>query len=236
MGGIGYITSSLSAIARNNILSTQHARIQPAERSAALFFFFGVRLRRNSRAKLSGPLERRGCLSGRPGTWLRLGEALGRGALPVFPAGLLVETRIVRFHNVYGPLGTYEGGKEKAPAAISRKVALVRTEARSKSGVTGEQTRSFMYIDDCVEGLQRLMASDYREPLNLGNDQLVTINQLVDLVAAAAAGKRIRKRHDLTKPQGVRGRNSDNSRLLQVSRLGAAHLIARGPPDHLSVD
>ena len=125
------------------------------------------------------------------------------------------ETRIVRFHNVYGPLGTYEGGKEKAPAAISRKVALVEDGGDIEVWGDGEQTRSFMYIDDCVEGLIRLMASSYAGPLNLGTDRLVTINQLIDLVSDVA-GKKLHKRHDLSKPQGVRGRNSDNTLLKQV--------------------
>jgi nucleoside-diphosphate-sugar epimerase len=118
----------------------------------------------------------------------------------------------VRFHNVYGPLGTYEGGKEKAPAAISRKVALASDDGEIAIWGDGEQTRSFMYVDDCVEGLVRLMASDYREPLNLGTDRLISINGLVDLISAIA-GKRLRKNHDLNQPQGVRGRNSNNSRL-----------------------
>jgi GDP-D-mannose 3',5'-epimerase len=126
-----------------------------------------------------------------------------------------LETRIVRFHNVYGPLGTYDGGKEKAPAAISRKVALAEDGGEIEVWGDGEQTRSFMYIDDCVEGLVRLMHSDHRAALNLGTDRLVTVNELVDLICAVAA-KRLRKRHDLSKPQGVRGRNSDNSRLRAV--------------------
>jgi len=121
----------------------------------------------------------------------------------------------VRFHNVYGPLGTYEGGKEKAPAAISRKVALAADGGEIEIWGDGEQTRSFMYVDDCVEGLLRLMSSDYREPLNLGTDRLISINELVDLISEIA-GKRLAKRHDLNKPQGVRGRNSDNSRLRQT--------------------
>jgi GDP-D-mannose 3',5'-epimerase len=125
------------------------------------------------------------------------------------------ETRIVRFHNVYGPLGTYEGGREKAPAAICRKIALAKDGDEIEVWGDGNQTRSFMYIDDCIEGLIRIMASDYREPLNLGTDRLVTINELVDIVAKIA-GKNIKKKHDLTKPQGVRGRNSDNTRLRQV--------------------
>jgi len=121
----------------------------------------------------------------------------------------------VRFHNVYGPLGTYDGGREKAPAAISRKVASVHDGEEIDVWGDGEQTRSFMYIDDCIEGIYRLMMSGYDRPLNLGTDEMVTVNQLVELVAAAA-GKRIRRRHDLSKPQGVRGRNSDNSRLRMV--------------------
>jgi GDP-D-mannose 3',5'-epimerase len=122
------------------------------------------------------------------------------------------ETRIVRFHNVYGPLGTYDGGKEKAPAAISRKVALTPDGAEIEVWGDGLQTRSYMWIDDCVEGLTRLMASDYHDPLNLGTEELISVDGLVDLVCKIA-GKRLRKVHALDKPQGVRGRNSDNSRL-----------------------
>lgn len=116
---------------------------------------------------------------------------------------------------MYGPLGTYEGGKEKAPAAISKKVALAEAGGDIEIWGDGEQTRSFMYIDDCVEGLRRLMSSDHRKPLNLGTDRLVTINELVDLLCSVA-GKKLTKKHDLTKPQGVRGRNSDNTRLREV--------------------
>lgn len=126
-----------------------------------------------------------------------------------------LETRIVRFHNIYGPLGTYDGGREKSPAAICRKVALAENGNEIEVWGDGEQTRSYCYIDDCVEGILRLMQSDHREPLNLGSDRLVTINQLVDIVVGIA-GKQIRRRHDLNKPQGVRGRNSDNSRLRAV--------------------
>ncbi len=126
-----------------------------------------------------------------------------------------MQTYCVRFHNVYGPLGTFDGGKEKAPAAISRKVALARDTGEIEIWGDGEQTRSFMYVDDCVEGLVRLMASDYHDPLNLGTDRLVTINELVNLVSKIA-NKRLVKRHDLSKPQGVRGRNSDNTRLNKV--------------------
>lgn len=126
-----------------------------------------------------------------------------------------LETRIVRFHNIYGPLGTYDGGREKSPAAICRKVALVEDEGVVEVWGDGKQTRSYCYIDDCVEGIHRLMESEYAEPLNLGQDRMVTINELVDIVAGIA-GKRVFKQHDLDKPQGVRGRNSDNTRLREV--------------------
>lgn len=126
-----------------------------------------------------------------------------------------LETRVVRFHNIFGPLGTYDGGREKSPAAICRKVALAGDDDEIEVWGDGEQTRSYCYIDDCVEGIHRLMVSDYREPLNLGQDRMLSINELVDMIARIAR-KKIRKRYDLTKPQGVRGRNSDNSRLREV--------------------
>ena len=126
-----------------------------------------------------------------------------------------LETRTVRFHNIYGPLGTYDGGREKSPAAICRKIALAADDDVIEVWGDGEQTRSYCYIDDCVEGIYRLMRSDYHEPLKLGRDELVSINGLVDIVAGIA-GKRISKRYDLGKPQGVRGRNSDNTLLREV--------------------
>jgi len=127
-----------------------------------------------------------------------------------------IETRIVRFHNIFGPLGTWEGGREKAPAALCRKVAAAKLTGNPEVDVwgDGEQTRSFCYIDDCVTGLYRLMQSDYAAPLNLGQDRLVTINQLAEMIASLA-GVRIVKKH-VAGPQGVRGRNSDNTRLRQV--------------------
>ena len=126
-----------------------------------------------------------------------------------------LDTRVVRFHNIFGPLGTYDGGREKSPAAICRKVALADDGDSIEVWGDGEQTRSYCYIDDCVEGIYRLMRSDHREPINLGQDRMISINELVDMVAKIA-GKKIGKDYDLTKPQGVRGRNSDNTRLREV--------------------
>jgi nucleoside-diphosphate-sugar epimerase len=122
---------------------------------------------------------------------------------------------VVRFHNIFGPFGTYDGGREKSPAAVCRKVALANDGDEIEVWGDGEQRRSYCYIDDCVEGMHRLMRSNHRDPLNLGQDRMISINELVDIVAGIA-GKKIGKRYDLTKPQGVRGRNSDNTRLREV--------------------
>ena len=127
-----------------------------------------------------------------------------------------LETRIVRFHNIFGPLGTWYDGREKAPAALCRKVAIAKLSGHYEVEIwgDGEQTRSFCHIDDCVIGIYKLMRSDYHDPLNLGQDRMISINQLADIIADIA-GIRIVKKH-VPGPQGVRGRNSDNSRLRQV--------------------
>ena len=127
-----------------------------------------------------------------------------------------LETRTVRFHNIFGPLGTWDGGREKVPAAMCRKVAYAKLTGNPEVEIwgDGEQTRSFCYIDDCVVGIYKLMRSDYREPLNLGQGRLVTINHLVDMVAHIT-GISITKKH-VSGPQGIRGRNSDNTRLRDV--------------------
>ncbi|MCP5025130.1 MAG: NAD-dependent epimerase/dehydratase family protein, partial [Actinomycetia bacterium] len=121
-------------------------------------------------------------------------------------------TRVARFHNVYGPYGTWQGGREKAPAAICRKIAEAKLSGRHEIDVWGDglQTRSFMYIDDCLTGVRKLMDSEVVEPVNLGSAELVSINGLVDLVSDIA-GIEVERHHDLSAPQGVRGRNSDNT-------------------------
>jgi nucleoside-diphosphate-sugar epimerase len=126
------------------------------------------------------------------------------------------EVRIARFHNIFGELGTWEGGREKVPAALCRKIALAKLTGTREIEIwgDGQQTRSFCHISDCIEGLDRLMASECREPLNLGQDRMITIDGLADLIASIA-GVEIEKRH-VPGPQGVRGRNSDNSRLRSV--------------------
>ena len=213
MGGIGYITEFRADIARNNVLINAHM-LEAAYQAGARRYFFSssaciypmykqhdhdVTALKESDAYPADPEEGYG--------WEKLyAEKLCQyydeeGKLP---------TRVARFHNIYGPLGTYEGGREKAPAAISRKVALASDGDEIEIWGDGQQTRSFTYVDDCVEGIYRIMRSEHAQPLNLGSDRLVTIDGLVDLVSEAA-GKHLVKKHDTSKPQGVRGRNSDNA-------------------------
>ena len=123
-----------------------------------------------------------------------------------------LETRVARFHNVYGPHGTWDGGREKAPAAICRKVIAAKLSGKHEIVIwgTGEQTRSFMYIDDCIKGIDLIMQSEIREPINLGSEEMVSINQLVDIVEDIA-GIRLKRTYDLSAPKGVNGRNSENT-------------------------
>ncbi len=218
MGGIGYITASLADIARNNILINAHmleaARINNVRRylfSSSACVYAGYK---QHDANVT-PLREEDAYPADPEAGYGWEKLFTEQLCRYYFHDFRMETRIVRFHNVYGPLGTFEGGKEKAPAAISRKVALTPDGGDIEVWGDGLQTRSFMYIDDCVDGLLRLMASQYREPLNLGTDELISVDGLVDLVCDIA-GKQLVKYHDITKPQGVRGRNSDNSRLREV--------------------
>lgn len=128
-----------------------------------------------------------------------------------------LQTRVVRYHNVYGPLGTFDGGREKAPAAICRKIAQAKLSNNHEIEIWGEgqQTRSFMYIDDCLKGSLAIMASDWVEPINVGSAEFVTINQLADVVEDFA-GIKIKRKYKLSAPLGVRGRNSDNALIRRV--------------------
>lgn len=218
MGGIGYITSYLADIFRNNVLINTHM-IEASRLNGAKRFLFS-----SSACIYPGylqkspdvtPLKEEDALPAEPEAgygWEKLAtEELCR----YYHKDYGFETFVVRFHNVFGPLGTYDGGKEKSPAALCRKVALAEDGDIVDIWGDGKQTRSYMYIDDCVQGLLRLMASDYHHALNLGTDRLVTIDHLLEIIAGLA-GKKVRVRHDLSKPQGVRGRNSDNTRLREV--------------------
>ena len=218
MGGIGFITAHLASISRNNVLINAHmleaSRLQGVQR-----FLFSSSACVYAQSKQTNsevtPLREEDAHPADPEPGYGWEKLYAEKLCRYYSLDHSLDTRVVRFHNVYGPLGTYEGGREKAPAAVCRKVALAKDDETIEIWGDGEQTRSFMYVDDCVEGLIRLMASGYSNPLNLGTDRLVSINGLVDLVSGIA-GKSLIKRHDLRKPQGVRGRNSDNSRLREI--------------------
>jgi nucleoside-diphosphate-sugar epimerase len=218
MGGIGYITAAHALISHNNTLINTHmleaARVQRVTRflfsSSACVYAQNKQKDANVR-----PLKEEDAYPADAEKGYGWEKLWAEQLCQYYREDYGLDTRIVRFHNVYGPLGTYEGGKEKAPAAISRKVALLNDGDEIEIWGDGQQTRSFMYVDDCVEGLVRLMASNYVDPLNLGTEELISIDGLVDLISKIA-GKKLIKRHDINKPQGVRGRNSDNSRLRQV--------------------
>ena len=218
MGGIGYITAFHADVARNNVLLEAHM-LESARLYGVRRFFYASSacvypMYRQQRAQVDALREEDAYpADAEPGYgWEKLyGELLAKYYFEDYG----VQTRVARFHNIYGPLGTYEGGREKAPAAICRKVALARDGDEIVVWGDGRQTRSFLFVTDCVEGMYRIAQSDHPEPLNLGSDRLISVNDLVDLVASIA-GKTLTKKHDLTKPQGVRGRNSDNTRSREV--------------------
>ncbi len=220
MGGIGYITSSHADISRNNILINTHM-LEASRLGGIKKFLFSSSACVYAQSKQNtpdiAPLKEEDAYPADPEPGYGWEKLFTEELCKYFRRDYGMETRVVRFHNVYGPLGTYEGGKEKSPAALCRKVALAHDADEVEIWGDGEQTRSYMYIDDCVEGLIKLMASSYQEPLNLGTDRMITINQLLEMIAKIG-GKRLRTRHDLSKPQGVRGRNSDNTRLREVLR------------------
>jgi GDP-D-mannose 3',5'-epimerase len=230
MGGIGYITANHAVIARNDTMINLHMLEASRLNGVRRFLFSSTACVYPQHLQSSTqvtPLKEDDAWPADPEPGYGLEKLFMEKLCEYYHADYGLQTRVVRFHNVYGPLGTYDGGKEKSPAAICRKVALATNGGEIEVWGDGEQTRSYMYIDDCVEGIHRLMRSSYGLPLNLGTDEMVSINRLVDLVAGIA-GKRLRKRYDLTKPQGVRGRNSDNTRLRQVLSWEPATSLREG--------
>jgi nucleoside-diphosphate-sugar epimerase len=218
MGGIGYISALHAEITLNNTLIDAHM-LQAAQHHAVKRFLFSssacVYPQYLQRDPDVVPLREEDAFPADPEEGYGLEKLYTEKLCQYFSQDWHLPTRVVRFHNVYGPLGTYDGGREKAPAALSRKIAALHSGDELQIWGDGKQTRSFMYVDDCVEGIHRIMRSDYASPLNLGTDELVSVDELVDIIATIA-GKSVIKRHDRSKPQGVRGRNSDNSRLRAV--------------------
>jgi GDP-D-mannose 3', 5'-epimerase len=218
MGGMGFISSNHGTILRNNALINLHtaeaARVQGVSRylfssSACIYPDYlqtdaDVTPLKESDAYPANPQDAYG--------WEKL---VAERLCLYYAEEFGMETRIVRFHNIYGPYGTYDGGREKAPAALCRKVAMAKSGGSIEVWGDGEQTRSFCYVDDCVEGIYRIMQSDHSEPLNLGTEEMVSINELARIIIELSGKHDISLRH-IDGPQGVRGRNSDNSRLREV--------------------
>jgi GDP-D-mannose 3',5'-epimerase len=219
MGGMGFISANHAQILHNNALINLHtieaARANGIKRylytSSACIYPEYLQMEANVTA-----LKEEDAYPAQPQDAYGWEKLVSEQLAMYYRTEYDLETRIVRFHNIFGPLGTWDGGREKAPAAICRKVAVAKLTGNPEVEIwgDGEQTRSFCYIDDCVTGLYKLMRSDYSQPLNLGQDRMVTINELVDIVANIA-GTRVIKKH-VPGPQGVRGRNSDNTRLREV--------------------
>jgi nucleoside-diphosphate-sugar epimerase len=221
MGGMGFIETHKAACMLSVLINT-HMLVAARHAGVRRYFFSSSACvyaadRQTSPAVV--PLKEDDAYPAMPEDGYGWEKLFGERLCRHFHEDFGVETRVARYHNVYGPHGTFDGGREKAPAAICRKVIDAVLADRSEIEIwgDGEQTRSFTYIDDCVEGTLRLMRSGVREPLNLGSAELVTINQLVDLVEEIA-GVRLTRRYKLDAPKGVRGRNSDNT--LIGSRLG----------------
>jgi nucleoside-diphosphate-sugar epimerase len=231
MGGMGFISYNHSRILHNNLLINLHTIEAACENGIKRYFYTSsacvypeflqedasVTPLRESQAYPAQPQDAYG--------WEKL---ITERLCMHYREEYGIETRIVRFHNIFGPFGTWTGGREKAPAALCRKIAFAKLSGNHEIEIwgDGEQTRSFCYIDDCVTGIQKLMRSDYHEPLNLGQDRLVSINQLADMIASIA-GIEITKKH-IPGPQGVRGRNSDNSQLRQVLKWEPAVSLEEG--------
>ena len=223
MGGMGFIEAN-RALCMLSVLINTHLLMAARELGVQRFFYASSACVYAADKQVSEnivPLQESDAYPAMPEDGYGWEKLFSERMCRHFREDFEVQTRVARYHNVYGPHGTWTGGREKAPAAICRKVIDAKLSGRHEIEIwgTGNQTRSFMYIDDCLKGTQMIMASDIEEPLNLGSDQCVTINQLVDIVEDIA-GIQLKRKYNLNAPKGVNGRNSDNT-LIQ-ERLGWA--------------
>jgi nucleoside-diphosphate-sugar epimerase len=226
MGGMGFIESH-KALCMLSVLINTHLLLAARRAGVQRYFYSSsacVYAADKQQSLEAQPLREEDAYPAQPEDGYGWEKLFSERMCRHFREDFGVVTRVARYHNVYGPCGTWQGGREKAPAAICRKVIAAKLSGRHEIEIwgTGEQTRSFMYIDDCLEGTQLLMHSSVEEPLNIGSDELVSINQLVDIVEEIA-GVRLTRRYNLAAPRGVNGRNSDNTRVLD--RLGWAPSI-----------
>lgn len=226
MGGIGYITKNHAAISRNNNLIDLHMLDIAREVGASRFFYAssacvypaglqdGAGVDEPIRAPGAWGLKESDAIPAEPEEGYGWEKLWTEKLCQYYAADFGLQTRVARFHNCYGPLGTYDGGKEKAPAALCRKVALAKNDTSIDIWGDGNQTRSFIFIDDLVEGIFRLMQSSHSAPMNLGTEEMISINELAAKIIAHSA-KRLTINH-VEGPQGVRARNSDNTMMREV--------------------
>jgi nucleoside-diphosphate-sugar epimerase len=216
MGGMGFIENN-KALCMLSVLTNTHMLLASQEAGVKRFFFSSSACVYNADKQVNPHVTALAEADAYPGLpedgygWEKLfSERMCRH----FREDFGIQTRIARFHNVYGPNGTWRGGREKAPAAVCRKVIAAKASGDHSIEIWGDgtQTRSFMYIDDCVEGIGKIIDSQIYEPINLGSSELVTINQLVD-IAEEIAGIKLKRHYKLDAPRGVAGRNSDNTKI-----------------------
>ncbi len=214
MGGIGFIEANKSRCMLSVMISAQILRAAVRHRVRRYFFSSSACVYTTDKQLTAHPrpLKEADAYPADPEDGYGWEKLFSERMCRHFSEDFDLPTRIARYHNVYGPHGAWDGGREKAPAAICRKIAEAKLSGRHEIDIwgDGEQARSFMYIDDCVEGTLRIMASEIDEPINLGSAEFVSIDQLVDVVEEIA-GIRVTRRYDLDAPQGVRGRTSDNA-------------------------
>jgi nucleoside-diphosphate-sugar epimerase len=214
MGGMGFIENN-KALCMLSVLTNTHMLMAARDAGVKRFFYSSSACVYNGDKQKSEnvvPLKEEDAYPALPEDGYGWEKLFSERMCRHFEEDFGLQTRVARYHNVYGPLGTYDGGREKAPAAICRKVIHAKMSGKHEIEIWGDghQTRSFMYIDDCVRGTVSILESDIREPINLGSSEVVTINQLVD-VAEDIAGIKLKRSYKLDAPKGVNGRNSDNT-------------------------
>ena len=211
MGGIGFITEVGAEVMHDNILINTYM-LEAARQNKVKRYFYSSSACVYPTYKQENPdvqgLKESDAYPADPDNFYGWEKLVTEKLCEAYRRDFGFDTRIARYHNIYGPHGTYKGGREKSPAALCRKVAEAKKQGTITIWGDGKQTRSYCYVDDCLEGTFRLMESDFTEPLNIGSDRLVTINELADMIIEIS-GKRITKTYDLKAPQGVRGRNAD---------------------------
>jgi nucleoside-diphosphate-sugar epimerase len=219
MGGMGFIENN-KALCMLSVLTNTHMLMAARDKGVRRFFYSSSACVYNAdkqRDEHVIPLKESDAYPAMPEDGYGWEKLFSERMCRHFREDFGLETRFARFHNVYGPYGTWEGGREKAPAAICRKLLTAKHSGKHEIEIWGDghQTRSFMYIDDCLKGILSIFNSDILEPLNLGSSELVTINQLVDIVEEIA-GIKVARSYNLSAPKGVNGRNSDNTRIQEL--------------------